>query len=104
MSIVQFENHFTKLQKELEKTAATLTSCHARIDEAIEAVMELEDIMMPLEEEYNYKLFQVAKKVGIENVSKDHLDLATSLAYAAGSFWLVNPKDLNDRIEIGEYA
>lgn len=86
--IVEFPTHklpSRKLKNELKAMQDTLRDCYARIDEACEALNEMQEIVDRMEQDYNNKLIELADIVGAENLTLEDLEWASNIKVDAGS-------------------
>ena len=74
-----------KLKNEMQSLRETLRDCYNKIEEAGEALEEMENVVESLEDEYNQKLLALAEEVGVENLTLEELEWASNLKLAAGS-------------------
>jgi hypothetical protein len=86
--IIEFPDKISgsqRVRNELARMANQLESCYRAMDEAVQALGEMEVQIKNLEDEYNYKLLELVENVGIQNVTADEFQYATNIGVGAGS-------------------
>jgi len=86
--IIEFPDKISgsqRVRNELAGMANQLESCYRAMDEAVQALGEMEAQIKNLEDEYNYKLLELVENVGIQNVTADEFQYATNIGVGAGS-------------------
>jgi len=74
-----------RVRNELAGMGNQLEVCYKAMDEAVQALGEMEAQIKDLEDQYNYKLLELVENVGIQNVTADEFQYATNIGVGAGS-------------------
>lgn len=74
-----------RVRNELSSMGNNLEICYSAMNEAVQALGEMEAQIKKLEDEYNYKLLELVESVGIQNVTADEFAYATNIGVGAGS-------------------
>lgn len=74
-----------RVRNELSAMGNNLEICYQAMNEAVQALGEMEGQIKKLEDEYNLKLLELVENVGIQNVTAEEFQYATNIGVGAGS-------------------
>lgn len=74
-----------RVRNELSAMGNNLEICYQAMNEAVQALGEMEGQIKKLEDEYNLKLLELVENVGIQNVTAEEFSYATNIGVGAGS-------------------
>lgn len=76
-NIVSFPQ--AKEVQELQELKQTLIFCYQQVEDTFECLNEMEESLSVIQETYNQKLVEIAKRGGVERIQIGDLDYATNL-------------------------
>jgi len=87
-NVLQFPDKSPKSQRvrnELSVLGNNLEICYEAIEEAVQALSEMEEQIKLLENDYNIKLMELVNEVGFAEVTAEEFQYATNIGVGAGS-------------------